>query len=65
VVFLNSSNIAARVPDSVVVAQGQSSVNFGLTGFAVVRNQRSVNAVITATLGGDTRSVTMTVLQRP
>ena len=65
VVSLSSSSVAARVPDSVVVAQGASSASFVLSGFAVVRDQRSVNAVVTATLGGNSRSVTVTVLQRP
>jgi hypothetical protein len=65
VVSLSSSNVTASVPGSVVVAQGASSASFALSGFAVVRSQRSLNAVITATLGGNSRSVTVTVLQRP
>jgi glucose/arabinose dehydrogenase len=65
VVSLSSSSAAATVPASVVVAQGASSANFVLSGFAVVRDQRSLPAVITATLAGNTRTVTVTVLQRP
>ena len=64
-VSLSSSNVTASVPSSVVVAQGASSANFVLSGFAVVRGQRSLDAVITATLGGNSRSVTVAVLQRP
>jgi glucose/arabinose dehydrogenase len=65
VVSLASSSGTAAVPSSVVVPQGQSSANFVLSGFAVVRDKRSLNAVITATLAGNSRSVMVTVLQRP
>jgi glucose/arabinose dehydrogenase len=65
VVSLSSSGVTAAVPASVVVPQGATSANFVLSGFAVVRDQRSLNAVITATLGTSTRSFTVTVLQRP
>ncbi len=65
VVSLGSSHITAFVPASVVIPQGASSANFELLGSAVVRDQRLLNAVITATLGANTRSVTVSVLQRP
>ncbi len=65
VVSLGSSSPTASVPASVVVAQGASSASFVLSGFGVVRDQRAVSAVITATLGANSRSATVTVLQRP
>lgn len=65
VVLLRSSNASASVPASVVVLQGATSANFVLSGFALVRDARSLNAVITATQGGISRSATVTVLQRP
>jgi len=65
VVSLGSSSVAASVPASVVVAQGATSANFVLSGFAVVRDQRSLNVVITATLGANSRSAPVMVLQRP
>lgn len=65
VVTLASSNPTASVPATVVVPQGALSANFTLAGFALVRDQRSLNAVITATLGSTTRSATVSVLQRP
>lgn len=64
-VSLSSSNPTASVPASVVVAQGATSADFVLAGFALVRDKRSLNAVITATLGSNSRSVTVMVLQRP
>lgn len=65
VVMLTSSVPTAQVPATVVVPQGATSANFVLSGFALVRDQRSLNSVITASLAGATRSVTVTVLQRP
>lgn len=65
VVSLSSSSATASVPGTVVVPQGATSAGFVLSGFALVRNQRSVTAVITATLGSNSRSATVTVLQRP
>jgi hypothetical protein len=65
VVSLGSSSPAASVPASVLVPQGASSANFVLSGFGVVRDQRSVSAVITATLGANSRSAPVAVLQRP
>jgi glucose/arabinose dehydrogenase len=65
VVSLSSSHPTAAVPSSVLVPQGASSASFQVTGGAVVRDQRSVMAVITATLGQATSSVVVQVLQRP
>jgi glucose/arabinose dehydrogenase len=65
VVALSSSSGAASVPTNVVVPQGASSANFTLSGFALVRDRRSVNASIAATLNGNTRSTVVSVLQRP
>lgn len=65
VVTLSSSTVAARVPASVVVPQGATSANFELQGFAVVRDQRFLNAVITATQGTNSRIANLMVLQRP
>ena len=64
-VSLSSSIVAARVPASVVVPQGASSATFELQGFAVVRDQRFLNAVITATQGTNSRIANVMVLQRP
>lgn len=64
-VSLASSSVAASVPVSVVVPQGATSADFVLSGFALVRNQRALSAVITATLGSNSRSATVSVLQRP
>jgi len=64
-VVLSSSSPAASVPITVVVPQGASSASFVLSGFAVVRNQRSVDSSITATVGAASRSATVSVLQRP
>lgn len=65
VVSLSSSHPTAAVPASVVVPQGASSASFLVTGGAVVRDRRSVMAVITATLGQASSSVAVQVLQRP
>lgn len=65
VVTLGSSTVAARVPGSVVVPQGATSATFELQGFAVVRDQRSLNAVITATQGSNSRIANVLVVQRP
>lgn len=65
VVSLASSVPTASVPATVVVPQGATSANFTLLGLAMVRDQRSLNSVVTASLAGATRSVTVTVLQRP
>jgi len=64
-VSLSSSNPTASLPATVVVPQGATSASFVLSGFALVRDQRSLNAAITASLGTNTRSVTVTVVQRP
>jgi glucose/arabinose dehydrogenase len=65
VVSLSSSHPTAAVPSSVVVPQGATSATFLVTGGAVVRDRRSVTAVITATLGKASSSVAVQVLQRP
>lgn len=65
VVTLSSSIVAARVPTSVVVPQGATSANFVLEGFAIVRDQRFLNAVITATQGTSSRIANVMVVQRP
>jgi glucose/arabinose dehydrogenase len=65
VVALSSSNSTATVPASVTVPQGAQSVTFQVAGFGIVRATRVLYAVITATLGGEVRSVTVKVVQRP
>jgi hypothetical protein len=65
VVSLSSSNPTASVPSSVVVPQGATSADFSIAGFAITRGSRSVGSVITATLGANSSSVMVQVVQRP
>lgn len=65
VVSLSSSNPTASVPASVVVPQGATTANFNIAGFAITRGSRSVSSVVTATLGQNSSSVLVQVLQRP
>ena len=64
VVTLLSSHNTATVPASVTVPQGAQSASFQIEGFGIVRDARVVSALITATLGAESRQLRIAVLQR-